>query len=63
MLTVYEKTSLILYQKDIWDFGLCAAEVKIYVICSHTFTMLLSRFSRVDSVRPHRRQPTRLRHP
>ena len=23
----------------IWDFGLCAAEVKIYVICSHTVTI------------------------
>ena len=29
----------------------------------HMLLLLLSRFSRVDSVRPHRQQPTRLPHP
>ena len=30
---------------------------------SHLLLLLLSRFSLSDSVRPHRRQPTRLPHP
>ena len=40
--------------------------IQIYVfrnISSHLLLLLLSQFSRVRSVRPHRRQPTRLCHP
>ena len=35
----------------------------VAVLVKELLLLLLSRFSRVDSVRPHRWQPTRLHHP
>ena len=65
--TMETVTDLIFLGSKITADGDYSHEIKRYLLLGRkamtNLLLLLSRFRRVHSVRPHRRQPTRLRHP